>query len=173
METERGVFAEEYHVWHTPAIGAYLFWRFATIFIDKSRNGKLPTCVHFFLLAGVMREVKIVKDYIPRKRSLLAITKAIKENGDADLIDGIHERVRSLMEYTSFALDIAVAAGMLEWDFDTASLRPLKVASVPGSGAYRDSSYFNGQVTVAETLGKLFAAVPTESDIATLLKVRL
>lgn len=173
MASERGVFAEEYRVWHTPAIGAYLFWRFATIFVQKSRGGQLPSCIHFFLLAGMLRDVRIVTKYIFRRLSLLTVVKAIKENGDADLIDGIHDRVRNSMEYTSAAIDIAVASGMMEWNFESASLRPLKMPTIRGSGIYRDSSYFNKLVTIAETLGKLFAAIPSVSEIAALLKVRL
>lgn len=173
MATDVGVFAEEYRVWHTPAIGAYLFWRFATIFVTKSRDGQLPSCVHFFLLSGLLRQVKVVNDYIYRKHSLLGIVKAAKENGDADLIDGIHKRVRDSLAYSTSALDIAVAAGMLEWDFDSASLRPLKVSSVPGSGAYRSSQYFDRLVSIVEALGRMFAAIPTVNEIAALLKVRL
>ena len=104
---------------------------------------------------------------------MLTVVKAIKENGDADLIDGIHDRVRNSMEYTSAAIDIAVASGMMEWNFESASLRPLKMPTIRGSGIYRDSSYFNKLVTIAETLGKLFAAIPSVSEIAALLKVRL
>ena len=85
MASERGVFAEEYRVWHTPAIGAYLFWRFATIFVQKSRGGQLPSCIHFFLLAGMLRDVRIVTKYIFRRLSLLTVVKAIKENGDMNV----------------------------------------------------------------------------------------
>ena len=31
MASEHGVFAEEYRIWHTPAIGAYLFWEASCI----------------------------------------------------------------------------------------------------------------------------------------------
>lgn len=173
MSSERGVFAEEYRIWHTPAIGAYLFWRFATIYTGASRDGRCPSCVHFFLLAGLMRDATIVKEYIPRRHSLLGVIKAIKEKGDADLIDGLQSRVKGLMPYTTAAIDIAVASGMLEWDFDSATLRPLKVPTIHGSAKYRCSPNFNKLVGVAELLGKLFAAVPTISDLAALMKVRL
>lgn len=173
MASERGVFAEEYRIWHTPAVGAYLFWRFATIYVANSRDGALPSCIHFFLLAGILRQVKVVNSYIYRRRSLLGVIKAAIDNGDADLIDGIHARVRDSMPYTTAALDIAVAAGMLEWDFDAAALRPLKVETVLKSGGYRNSKYFTRMVSIVESLGRLFAAVPSVNDVAKLLKVRL
>ena len=77
------------------------------------------------------------------------------------------------MSYTSQSIDIAVASGMLEWNFDKASLLPQKINSVSGSTKYRDSEYFNQLVLVVENLAKMFADVPSASDVAALLKVRL
>lgn len=175
MANDSSIFAEEYRIWHTPAIGAYLFWRFATIYVAPSKGvlHSPPSCVLFFILAGVLRQTAIVKNYIPGRRTLITLIKAIKKGGDADLIDMIHDRVRETMPYTSQAIDIAVAAGMLEWDFDEATLMPQKMNSVSGSAKFRDSEYFNRLVSVVENLAKMFADAPSPSDIAALLKVRL
>lgn len=173
MTSERGVFAEEYRIWHTPAIGAYLFWRFATIYVTKSRDNALPSCLHFFILAGVLRDGKIVNEYIHGSRTLLTLVKAIKKKGDADLIDALHDRVRKSMDYTSSAIDLAVAAGMLEWDAPSAALRPLKVRTSSGTAGYRDSEYFKNLVSSVEKLARMFAAIPSVGEIAALLRVRL
>lgn len=175
MANNSSIFAEEYRIWHTPTIGAYLFWRFATIYISTAKGLKRepPSCVLFFILAGILRQKELVSKYIHRRKSLVTMLKAIRKSGDADLIDTIHNRVRETMSYTSQSIDIAIASGMLEWDFAKAALIPQKVNSVSGSAKYRDSKYFDQLVLVVESLAKMFSDVPNASDVAALLKVRL
>ena len=120
MVNKSSIFAEEYRVWHTPVISAYLFWRFATMYMSPGKGIKreAPSCILFFILGGILRQNALIKNYIIGRKTLITMLKAIKKSGDADLIDTIHNRIRETMSHTSQAIDIAVASGMLEWDFD-------------------------------------------------------
>ena len=175
MVNKSSIFAEEYRVWHTPVISAYLFWRFATMYMSPGKGIKreAPSCIFFFILGGILRQNALIKNYIIGRKTLITMLKAIKKSGDADLIDTIHNRIRETMSHTSQAIDIAVASGMLEWDFDKATLVPQKINSISGSAKFRDSKYFNRLVSIVENLAKMFSDVPSPSDLAALLKVRL
>jgi len=167
-----GVLAREYRLWHTPVVTAYLFWRFAKAFSKKRENAEAPSCLYFFLLAGVLRDHRLVV-HVAQKRTLRTFVKEVVKSGGADYLDGIQGRIQKMREPISAALDVAVASGMLEWDVENAALRPLAVRSSQGSSKFLGSKCLDELVGAAERLGVLFAEMPSAAVAAELLKVRL
>lgn len=167
-----GVLAEEYRIWNTPALGAFLFWIFAHAYVKTKDTHESPSVINFFILSGILDD-KHLLSYVTASLKLRSMVSNINHDKNSDMIDALHDRVKARMEYTSDAIDIAVGCGLLSWDADTARLTPNSVHTPAGFAQYRESAYIHRLELAVKRLGNWFGDITDISQLVTLLKIRL
>ncbi|MGN0842966.1 MAG: three component ABC system middle component [Kiritimatiellia bacterium] len=156
---------ETIRMWHTPYIGAYLLWRFASGYSSAS-SGRAAPLMLFFIAAALAtdrqyyepvakRNFKTYHRYFIEKKKLSALV----------VLQGV---INAKREYTCAAIERAVAGGFLEWNSETGTLaaRPLK----PQKKASLLDDETKRAGNAAEKIGEWFAG-ESLSDICVLLGV--
>ncbi len=156
---------ETIRMWHTPYIGAYLLWRFASGYCTAS-SGRAAPLMLFFIAAALAtdrqyyepvakRNFKTYHRYFIEKKKLSALV----------VLQGV---INAKREYTCAAIERAVAGGFLEWNSEAGTLaaRPLK----PQKKASLLDDETKRAGNAAEKIGEWFAG-ESLSDICVLLGV--
>lgn len=159
---------EEYEIWHTPVIGAYILWEFTNSY-QKTHKEKRGPIVLLHFLAGAILTDPVLMPILKRKTSLAQYVRHLRTGQGVLAYHRLHDRVRERMEWTMLAIDIAVAGGYLTWDVDTATLKAKSVRSRGDSASKRGERILE-QAERAKALGRFFAKIEI-SKIAELLGV--
>lgn len=151
-----GELSEDIVLWHTPAVGAYLLWRFTAGFCAGHGTGDAPVGLLHFIAAAILTNKELSKTISEKRDSLQSYVRGFEDLKKSDLLLNIQERAREKREYTLAAIDIAVAEGLLVWDMETGKLLPRAVKARAAHGKALKES-FNRDGKKAEILGRWFA----------------
>jgi hypothetical protein len=129
-----GQLVEEVRLWNTPAIGAYLLWRFTLGYCNGHPNGDAPIGLLHFLANALLTSDTLCKPISNKRNDLQSYVRSFEDSEDSDILLSIHERVIEKREHTMASIDIAVAEGLLVWDVDSGKLHPRKITKRPARG---------------------------------------
>lgn len=152
-----GKLVEEVRLWHTPAVGAFLLWKFTLGYCSKHEHGDGPVALLHFIAAAVLTSPPLIEPISNQRKNLESYVRSFEEKGQSDLLIGIHERTRSRRAYTLSSIDLAVANGLLVWDTEQGKLYPRKTVKKASRGcSLRAGMLRNGHK--ADILGGWFAS---------------
>jgi hypothetical protein len=164
-----GELSDDVALWHTPAVGAYLLWRFTSGYCAGHANGDAPVGLLHFIAAAILSSKELAKTISDKRDSLQSYVRGFEDLGKSDLLLSIQERARAKRSYTLAAIDIAIAEGLLVWDMETGKLLPRAIKTRAARGKALKES-FNRDGRKAEILGRWFAQ-HDPAAIATYLRV--
>ncbi|MBG6233788.1 hypothetical protein IWX76_000343 [Pedobacter sp. CAN_A7] len=158
-----GEIVEEVKLFNTPALGAYLLWKFTEGYTNGHKSGDAPIALHHFIASAILTSENLKVPISNKRENLQSYIRSFEDNKTSDLLLGIHERIKEKMHYTWSSIDIAVANGLLFWDVNTGKLYYKKQENQPKHGnAPKPSIKRDGEK--AEILGKWFS----EHDLTTI-----
>lgn len=166
-----GDLAEEVRLWNTPAVGAYLLWKFTTGYCSEHSSGEAPIGLLHFIATAILTNKDLIKPISNQRDNLQSYIRSFdnSKTKSSDLLLNIHERIYAKREYTLASLDFAVANGLLVWDFETGKLYPRAIDKKPSRGKALKPC-FEQDGKKAEILGKWFSQ-HSLATIAVYLKV--
>ena len=123
------ILLDEYREWNTPVVGAYLLWRFSAGYVNANPRHTPPPFLLHCVVTALLRG-RAYSNAIDHSLSLHAFAMRLVKDGYADKLETLHDRVKSFLDYTLQAADMAVYRRMLTWDAESASLVPLKIGKV-------------------------------------------
>jgi len=162
---------DEVRLYNTPALGAYLLYKFTEGYTNANKHGDSPSALHHFIACAILTSENLKGPISNMRENLQSYIKSFEDSKTSDLLIGIHERVRGKMAYSWASIDIAVANGLLFWDTDSGKLYHKKLEKSPGYGN-APKAVVRRDGEKAEILGRWFA----EHDLSTItayLKVLL
>jgi hypothetical protein len=106
-----------------------------------------------------------------KRDGLPSFVRGFEDNKTSDLLLTIPDRINEKKKYTLQALDIAIAHGLLVWEFDTGKVIDRKLSKAPGKG-FNLKPTFDQDGKKAFILGKWFSKHDLNS-IASYLKIIL
>lgn len=162
---------EEVKLWNTPAVGAYLLWKFTVGYCKGHPNGDAPIGILHFLAIALLTNDKLLKPISNQREDLQSYVRSFESSKETDILISIQERVMLKRKYTMNSIDIAIAEGLLVWDTDTGKLYPRKIIKHPSRGKAL-KEVFVRQGKKAEILGNWFSKQDLHT-IAAYLKVVL
>jgi hypothetical protein len=151
-----GELAEDVKLWNSPAIGAYLFWRFTTGYCEAHASGDAPVGLLHFIAAAILTSKDLSVPISKKRDSLQSYVRSFEDSKKTDLLLSIQERVRVKREYTLASFDIAIAEGLLVWDAETGKLYPRAVKKQSSRGK-SIKEVFKRDGKKAEILGQWFS----------------
>lgn len=151
-----GELSDDVNLWHTPAVGAYLLWRFTSGYCAGHANGDAPVGLLHFIAAAILTSKELAKTISDKRDSLQSYVRGFEDLEKSDLLLSIQERARAKRAYTLAAIDIAIAEGLLVWDMETGKLLPRAIKTRAARGKALKES-FNRDGKKAEILGRWFA----------------
>ena len=158
---------ETIRMWHTPYIGAYLLWRFATGFASAS-SGRAAPIMLFFIVAALVTD-KIYYEPV-WKRNFRTYHRYFVENKKLSALAALQGAINAKRAYTCAAIERAVFGGLLVWDKEAGTLSARRIKPE------RKAKLLDEETTkagfAAEKIGEWFAG-ETPSDICVLLGARL
>lgn len=156
---------EEVKLWNTPAIGAFLLWRFTAGYCEKHSSGDAPIALLHFIATAILTNKDLAKPINNQRDGLQSYVRSFEDAKNSDLLLRIHERANEKREYTLASIDVAIAEGLLVWDVNTGQLYPreIKKRSSRGKGL-KDTFKQSGMK--AEILGQWFS----QHDLPTISK---
>jgi len=158
-----GQLVEEVKLFNTPALGAFLLWKFTEGYTNGHRVGDAPTAIHHFIASAILTNENLKIAISNNRENLQSYIRSFEDNKTSDLLLSIHERVKAKMTYTWEAIDIAVANGLLFWEAETGKLHYKPQQNSPSYGnAPKPAIKRDGEK--AEILGRWFA----EHDLNTI-----
>ena len=164
-----GAIVEEYLEWNTPVVGAYLFWRFAKAYAtcsSKRANPPFP----LFCIVAVLLQGRAYYEAIGKVKSLNEYAARLADTHKGDKLEHLHDRIVPMLPFTLRALDIAVARGLLKWNEDCFTLKPVMIRKFkPGTGNLSCSVRLLGDK--AKMLGHWMSGM-TPSEISFNLRIR-
>jgi hypothetical protein len=150
-----GKLVEEVKEWNTPAVGAYLLWRFTKSYMNCHRDNEPPVVILHFIVCGILSKNEIADSISGKRPNLASFVRWFHDEKRTDLLACLQQSVLRRREYTMQAIDIAVASGLLVWDADTARLYSRDISISRGSSSKGISVQTMGKK--AEVLGRWFA----------------
>jgi len=109
-----------------PALGAALIWRFASSYGKQASESEAVPLLLFFLVLPVTfhRRMAEVAKKTNRPSGLRKFAEKFTGSADSrrDELAALHERCARLRSLTLEAIGLAASAGMLEVDFDRATI---------------------------------------------------
>lgn len=158
-----GEILEEVKLFNTPALGAFLLWKFTEGYMNAHKHGDAPVAIHHFIASAILTNENLKVPITNKRENLQSYIRSFEDNKNSDLLLGIHERIKEKMSYTWAAIDIAVASGLLFWDLETGKLYNKTLDKTPIRGnAPRPIVKRDGEK--AEILGRWFS----EHDLSTI-----
>ena len=125
---------EEVRLWNTPAVGAYLLWKFTLGYCEGHLAGDAPIGLLHFLASALLTNNKLLKPISKRRDNLQSYVRSFEDSKDSDILLNIHELVIEKREYTMASIDIAVGEGLLVWDVNSGKLYPREITKRPIRG---------------------------------------
>lgn len=162
---------EEVKLFNTPALGAYLLYKFTEGYTNSHKSGDAPIALHHFIAAAILTSENLKAPISNMRENLQSYIRSFEDNKASDLLICIHERIREKMAYSWAAIDIAVANGLLFWESESGKLYYKKLEKSPGYGN-APKAIIKRDGEKAEILGRWFS----EHDLSTItayLKVLL
>lgn len=166
-----GDLTEDVKLWNTPAVGAYLLWKFTSGYCDGHVNGDAPIGLLHFIAAAILTNKDLIKPISNQRDSLQSYIRSFdnSKTKSSDLLLNIHERVNAKRSYTLASIDFAIAKGLLVWDVKTGKLYPRAIENKSSRGKAL-KPLFERDGKKAEILGQWFAQ-HSLTTIAVYLKV--
>ena len=128
-----GVLDEDYRIWNTPVVGAFLLWRFAWGYQGAPKEYGETRCIPAkpapFLLMCIVSVILRGRAYfrsVGRIRTLHGYTTRLVDDGKGDKLVELHSRIKGRFNFTMRSVDLAVNRRLLEWDVEQAGLVPLE-----------------------------------------------
>ena len=162
---------DEVRLWNTPAIGAYLLYRFTKGYVAGHPTGEAPIAIEHFIAVAILTSDKLKAPVSNMRDNLQSYVRSFEENRNSDILLGLQERVRNKLSYSWSSIDMAVANGLLFWDFDEARLYAKPLEKSPGYG-HAPKGQLKRDGEKAEILGRWFSQHDITS-IASYLKILL
>ena len=148
-----GQVVNEVKLWNTPAIGAFLLWRFTQGYCSNHPNGDAPVGLLHFLASAILTNRKLLIPISNRRKDLQSYARSFEDSKDSDILSSIQDRIKKKREYTCAAIDIAVAEGLLVWDVDSGKLYPREFNNKQSKGNSLKTNIAREE-NKAEILGK-------------------
>ncbi|AZA88162.1 hypothetical protein EG349_15850 [Chryseobacterium shandongense] len=162
---------EEVRLYNTPAIGAYLLYKFTEGYINSHKSDDAPIALHHFIASAILSSESLKSRISNMRENLQSYIRSFEDSKTSDLLVGIHDRVKEKMSYTWSSIDIAVASGLLYWDTESGKLYYKKLEKSPSYGTLpKPSIKRDGER--AEILGRWFSEHEL-STITAYLKILL
>lgn len=164
-----GLLTDEVKLWNTSLVSAFLLWRFTKGYSDNHPKGDSPVGLLHFIALAILTNKKLMQPISNRRDNLQSYIRSFQDKNETDILLSIQSRALNRRKHTLEGIDVAVAEGLLVWDFETGKLFSRELKKRAGSGkALKRELQSDGKK--AEILGKWFAQhdLPT---IATYLKV--
>jgi hypothetical protein len=166
-----GNLVEEVKQWNTPIIGSYLLWRFTGSFKSNHPAGDSPVGIlHFFALA-ILTDDELLKGINNKRTDLQSYIRSFEDKKNTDILLNVQKRILDKKDFTLASIDIAVANGLIAWDFESGKIHPIELAQKPSRG----KNVKTDMIKVgdkAEILGKWFSRLEINA-IASYFKVVL
>lgn len=162
---------EEVRLWNTPAIGAYLLFRFTQGYVIAHENGDGPIALNHFIAIAILTSDRLKQPISNLRNNLQSYVRSFEDNKSTDILLGIQERVKEKRLYTWSSIDLAVANGLLFWDFEDGKLFVKPNDKTPGYG-HSPKGPIKKDGDKAEILGKWFSEHKL-STISSYLKILL
>ncbi|SFE47816.1 hypothetical protein SAMN03003324_00615 [Pedobacter antarcticus] len=162
---------EEVRLWNTPAIGGYLLYRFTQGYVAGDSNGEAPIAIHHFIAIAILTSDKLKAPISNMRENLQSYVRSFEENRNSDILLGLQERIKEKFLYSWSSIDMAVANGLLFWDFDEARLYANPIEKKPSYG-HAPKGQLKKDGEKAEILGKWFSQHDITS-ISSYLKILL
>ena len=115
----------EYEEWNTPIIGAYLIWQFAVAYVENNKTENAPNIIEILYSYVLLTDKNYIKHINGYRKNFASYITAFNQHKETDLLSNFSSKLLSKREYAMRAVDIAVSAGLLGWDTDSASLVPI------------------------------------------------
>jgi hypothetical protein len=154
---------EEVRLWNTPAVGAYLLYRFTQGYVSAHHEGDAPVALHHFIAIAILTNDQLKAPISNLRDNLQSYVRSFEDSKNSDLLLSIQERIKEKLGYTWSSIDLAVANGLLFWDFDEAKLYVRPLEKSPGYG-HSPKAQLRKDGDKAEILGQWFA----EHDVNTI-----
>lgn len=147
---------EEVRLWNTPAIGAFLLFRFTQGYIAEHADGAAPVAINHFIALPILTNERLKSPISNMRADLQSFVRSFEDSKSSDVFLDIQERIKQKKVAIWSAIDFAVANGLLFWDFERAKLyaRTEEIVSQKGKGL-KESLKKDGEK--AEILGRWFA----------------
>lgn len=154
---------EEVRLYNTPAIGAYLLFKFTEGYTKAHKSGDAPNALHHFIASAILSSEGLKSPISNMRENLQSYIRSFEDSKTSDLLIGIHDRIKEKMAYTWSSIDIAVANGLLYWDTESGKLYHKELEKSPSYGTSPKAS-IKRDGERAETLGRWFS----EHDLSTI-----
>ena len=156
---------ETVRMWHTPYIGAYLLWRFASGY-NSASNGRGVPLLLFFIVSALVTDKKYYDPVL--KRNFKTYHRYFIEKKKLSNLVVLQSVINSKKAYTCAALERAVAGGFLEWNSETGTLKARQLKPQRKASLLDNETKRAGKA--AEKIGEWFSG-ESLSDICILLGV--
>lgn len=147
---------EEVRLWNTPAVGAFLLYRFTQGYILEQQTGAAPLAINHFIALAILTSERLRAPISDMRANLQSYVRSFEDSKSSDVILDLQERVKNKLQPAWSAIDLAVAQGLLFWDTDLGTLYASRAEIIPSRGnAPKTALKRDGEK--AEILGKWFA----------------
>lgn len=147
---------EEVRLWNTPAVGAFLLYRFTQGYIQEHPSGAPPMAMNHFIAIAILTSERLRAPISDMRANLQSFVRSFEDTKSSDVLLDLQERVRNKLHPAWSAIDLAVAKGLLFWDTNQGCLYARTEEIVPSRGnAPKTALKRDGEK--AEILGKWFA----------------
>lgn len=164
-----GQVVEEVKVWNTPAVGAFMLWKFTCGYVNNHPSGDSPIALLHFVASGILANKELLDAINGYRPNLASFIRWFEEQEKVDILIEIQARIKAKRDYTLKALDLAMMTGLLFWEPTSAKIFPVMKVKTPARGSGLNALY-KSYGNKAETLGKWFSQHDLRT-IATYLKI--
>ena len=156
-------FVEEYKIWNTPILGAYLLWRFTQGYCAGHEIGDAPIGLLHFVASAILTNKRLIQPVSNQRKNLQSYVRSFEDKKDSDILLNLQSRIKEKRGYTLAAIDIAISEGLLVWEVESGKIYPRKVTKKARKGkTLRPKIKSDGNK--AEVLGKWIS----EHDLSTI-----
>lgn len=149
-----GRLEDEYKEWNTPVIGSYLLWQFCIGYYENSERA--PSIIEATFAYVLLTDKDYLDNITGHKPNFSSFIRSFTKEKQSDLLLCFSEKLKEKIEYAFKAVDIAVAAGLIAWDSEKATLIPImKLKNKTGTA--RLGSAIKANKKKANLLGKWFS----------------
>lgn len=151
-----GELAEEVKLWDTPAIGAYLLWRFTDGYTKGHPQGEAPIGLLHFIALAILTNAQLSKHISNKRDGLGSYIKGFEDNKSIDRLLGIHKRIDDRKKHTLRCIDFAITNGLLIWDCESGKIFSRHISISP-SRRNNLKNHVKQDGNKAEILGRWFS----------------
>lgn len=149
-----GRLEEEYKEWNSPVIGAYMLWQFCIGYYDNSE--RKPSIIEATFAYVLLTDKDYLDNITGHKPNFSSFIRSFTKEKQSDLLLCFSEKLKEKIDYAFKAVDIAVAAGLIAWDSENATLIPItKLRNKKGT--LQLGSAIKANKNRAKLLGKWFS----------------